>query len=97
MGMVLVPFMWKSTGSGSRSAMKNKNILKMKVQDKPETRAQQKAWVSSIAKFESWSLLARRGLLALFPLQAEGDAHKEAASYQAEETISKPQPPSSIC
>ena len=33
------------------------------------------------------------GGLALFPPQAEGNARKEAASYQAEETISKPQPP----
>ena len=38
------------------------------------------------------------GGLALFPPQAEGNARKEAASYQAGETISKPLPPSqAIC
>ena len=36
------------------------------------------------------------GGLALFPPQAEGNAHKEAASYQAGETISKPLPPSNM-
>ena len=36
------------------------------------------------------------GGLALFPPQAEGNARKEAASYQAGETISKPLPPSNI-
>ena len=30
----------------------------------------------------------------MFPPQEEGNARKEAASYEAEETISKPQPPS---
>ena len=34
------------------------------------------------------------GGLTLFPPQAEGNARKEAASYQAGETISKPLPPS---
>ena len=36
------------------------------------------------------------GLALLFPPQAEGNARKEAASFHAGETISKPQPPSNI-
>ena len=36
------------------------------------------------------------GGLALFPPQTEGNARKEAASFQAGETISKPQPPSKM-
>ena len=36
------------------------------------------------------------GGLALLPPQSEGTARKEAASYQAGETISKPLPPSHI-
>ena len=36
------------------------------------------------------------GGLALFPPHAEGNARKEAASFQAKETINKPQPPSNM-
>ena len=55
-----------------------KNYPEDKGSGQPETRAQQKPSVLCIAKFESWSL---------FPPQAEGNARKEAASYQAEEMI----------